>query len=131
MSKPSVFISYSRRDASLAHSVADALERLGFNALDPGRQLQPGDDWRKAVRSAIKRSDAVILLASPHNVASSWSLYEAGMAEALGKKVMVLLPNTHSVGELPADIASSPIVELDPKAPDRAAHDIVARLEAA
>jgi hypothetical protein len=53
------------------------------------------------------------------------------MAEALGKKVMVLLPNTHSVSELPADIASSPIVELDPKAPDRAAHDIIARLEAA
>jgi hypothetical protein len=126
-----VFISYSRRDANLAQRVADALERLGFNALDPGRQLRPGDDWRKAIRAAIKRADAFILLASPHNVASSWSLYEAGMAEALGKKVMVLLPNTHSVSELPADIASSPIVELDPKAPDRAAHDIVARLEAA
>lgn len=132
MSKPSVFISYSRRDADLANSVAAALERLGFHALDPGRELQPGDDLRKAIRAAIKRSDAVVMLvASPQSLASSWSLYEAGMAEALGKKVMVLLPNTHSVTELPADVASSPIVELDPKAPDRAAHDIVARLAAA
>jgi hypothetical protein len=131
MSKPSVFISYSRRDANLANSVADALKRLGFNPLDPGRELRPGADWRKAIQAAIKRSEAVILVASPHNLASSWSLYEAGMAEALGKKVMVLLPNTHSVAELPADVASSSIVELDPEAPDRAAHDIVARLAAA
>jgi hypothetical protein len=131
MSKRSVFISYSRRDAGLANKVAGALERLGYDALDPGRNLQPGDDWRKAIQAAIKRSDAVILVASPHTLDSSWSLYEVGMAEALGKTVMVLLPNTHSVTELPADIASSPIVELDPKAPDRAAHDIVARLAAA
>jgi TIR domain/Nucleoside 2-deoxyribosyltransferase len=131
MSKRSLFISYSRRDADLANSVADALERLGFNALDPGRELQPGDDWRKAIQTAIKRSDAVVLVASPQSSASSWSHYEVGIAEGLGKTVMVLLPNTHSVTELPADIASNPIVELDPKAPDRAAQDIVARLAAA
>lgn len=131
MSKPSVFISYSRRDADLANSVAVALERLGFNALDPGRNLRPGDDWRKAIQAAIRRSEAVILVASPHSLTSSWSLYEAGMAEALGKKVMVLLPNTHSAAELPADVASNAIVDLDPEAPDRAAHDIIARLDPA
>jgi hypothetical protein len=132
MRKPSVFISYNRRDAGLANSLAGAFERLGFDALGPVRELQPGDDWRKATQAAIKRSDAMVMLVpSPQNLASSWSLYEVGMAEALGKKVMVLLPNTHSAAELPADIASSPIVELDPKAPDRAAHDIVARLAAA
>jgi hypothetical protein len=131
MNKPSVLMSYSRRDAELANSVAVALERLGFNALDPGRKLPTGADWRKTVQAAIKRSEAVILVASPDSLSSSWSLYETGMAEALGKKVMVLLPNTHSVAELPADVASNSIVELDPEAPDRAAYDIVARLAAA
>lgn len=131
MSKRSVFISYSRRDADLANSVAGALRNLGYDALDPGRDLKPGGDWRKAIQGAIRRSDAVILVASPHTLDSSWSPYEIGMAEALGKTVVVLLPNTHSVSELPSGIASSPIVELDPKAPDRAAHDIVARLAAA
>lgn len=129
MSKPSVFISSSQRDASLAQGVESALERLGFDAFNPARELQAGGNWRKAIHAAIKRADAVVMLvASPQTVTSSWALYEVGMAEALGKQVMVLLPNTFSVTELPADIASSQIVDFDPKAPDRAAHDIVARL---
>ncbi len=132
MSKPSVFMSYPNRDAKLAERVASALKHLGFDALDPTRKLRPGESWRKAIQSAIKRSDAVIMVAStPHTLSSSWMGYEAGIAEVLGKRVMLLLPNKYPVTELPEDFASTPIVDIDPQAPERAAHDVASRLAAA
>jgi len=132
MSKPSVFMSYRNRDAKLAGRVASALKHLGFDALDPTRDLRPGENWRKAIQSAIKRSDAVIMVAlTPQALSASWMGYEAGIAEALGKRIMLLLPNKYPVAELPDDFASTPIVEIDPQAPERAAHDVASRLAAA
>lgn len=129
MTKPSVFISYSRRDAELGRRLEMALKHVGLEALNPARELQPGEDWRKSIQSAIKRSDVVITLVStPQSLRSSWTSYEVGVAEALGKRVMLLLPSKYSVAELPADFASTPIVEFDPEAPERAARDIASRL---
>ena len=129
MTKPTIFISYGHRDADLAQRVETALERLGLEAFNPARELRPGEDWRKAIQAAIKRSDALVMLFStPDHLSSSWMTYEAGIAEALGKRVMVLLPSKYPVTELPADVASAQIVDFDPQAPERAAHDIAARL---
>ncbi|HMK81739.1 MAG TPA: toll/interleukin-1 receptor domain-containing protein [Xanthobacteraceae bacterium] len=130
MSKRSVFISYSPRDAGLAKRVERVLRDLGVDALDI-REPHAGEDWRKAVQSAIRRSDAMVLIASPHTLASSWLLYETGAAQALGKRIVVLLSNEYSVKELPEEISASQVVDFDPRAPERAAHDIVARLAAA
>jgi hypothetical protein len=132
MTKPSVFMSYPKRDAKLAERVASALKHLGFDALDPKRKLRPGESWRKAVQSAIKRSDAVIMVAStPYTLSTSWMGYDAGIAEVLGKRVMLLLPNKYPVTELPEDFAATPIVEIDPGAPERAARDVASRLASA
>jgi TIR domain len=132
MSKPSVFMSYPKRDAKLAQRVASELKHLGFDALDPTRKLRPGESWQKAIESAIKRSDAVIMVAStPHILSASWMGYEAGIAEVLGKRVMLLLPNKYPATELPEDFASTPIVEIDPQAPEHAARDVASRLASA
>jgi TIR domain-containing protein len=132
MTKPSVFMSYRNRDAKLAERVASALKHLGFDALDPTRDLRPGESWRRAIQSAIKRSDAVIMVAlTPHALSSSWMAYEARIAEALGKRIMLLLPSKYPVTELPDDFASTPIVDIDPQMPERAAQDVASRLAAA
>jgi nucleoside 2-deoxyribosyltransferase len=129
MSKPSVFISSSQRDAKLVGRLKAALERAGLNASNPARESEFGKDWRKSVQSAIKSSDAVVILAlAPQNLSSGWTAYEAGIAETLGKRVMLLLPNRNSVSELPADFASTQVVEFDPQSPERAARDVAARL---
>jgi hypothetical protein len=132
MTKPSVFISSMQRDAGLAQRFEDALEHLGVEAFNAARELQPGADWRKAIRDAIKRSDALVMVVSaPQLAGSSWIGYEAGMADALGKRVMVLVPHQYPLAELPADVASAQIVDFDPQAPERAARDVAARLAAA
>jgi TIR domain len=129
MSKPSIFISHGQRDGALAERFGSALRRLGFETLDPARDLRAGQSWRTRVKSAIKRADAVIMLASsPDNLTSSWMPYEAGGAEALGKDVMLLLPSKYPVTELPSEFASTQIVDLDPQAPERAAQEVASRL---
>jgi len=130
MSKRSLFISYNHRDAGLAKTLEKDLEGLGFDASNPEREVPPGEGWRAAIQAAIKRSDALIVIASPHNLSSSWTSYEVGIAEALGKPVVVLLPDRHSVTELPEEINRSQVVGFDPRSPKRAAQDIVARLAA-
>jgi nucleoside 2-deoxyribosyltransferase len=129
MSKPSVFLSYSLRDRDAAARFEKALERLGLQAFNPVKELRAGEDWRKSIQSAIKRSQALILLVgTPQSAASSWMAYEAGMAEALGKPILVLLSSKHSVSELPADVAAGQVFDFDPDAPERAAREIADRL---
>jgi nucleoside 2-deoxyribosyltransferase len=129
MTKPTVFLSYSLRDADLVQRFEIALKRLGFKALNPAREMQPGDVWRQAILSALKQSDVVITLVStPARFQSSWLLYEAGVAESLGKPVFLLLPNKYSSIDLPAGFAPNQIVEFDPEAPERTAQDIASRL---
>jgi hypothetical protein len=128
MSKPNIFISSSHRDAGVAKKFGAALEDLGVHAFNTDEELQGGDDWRKTVRAGIKRSDAVIILAvTPQSLSSSWMSYEAGLAETLGKQVMVLLPNKYPIAELPADFASTTVLDFDPQAPEAAAKKIATR----
>jgi nucleoside 2-deoxyribosyltransferase len=125
MTKPTVFISHSRRDTELAQRFGLALKELGVDVFDPDQELQPGDDFIEAIQSGIKRSDVIIMLVSaPERLQSSWSSYEIGVAEALGKPVRLLLPNRYSVTELPADFASIQAVEFDPQKPERAARAV-------
>lgn len=129
MSKPSFFLSFPMRDAELASQVESALAHLGFEAFNPARELRAGENWRKAVHAAIKKSDAVIMLAtSPQHLSSSWTSYEVGMAEALGKPIMILLSDKHSVSELPAELASEHVVALDLEGVLHSAREIAARL---
>jgi nucleoside 2-deoxyribosyltransferase len=127
-----VFISSTHLDAKLAARVESELERLGLDAVNATREIEPGEDWRKTIKQAIKRADAVIMLmASPQRATSSWMSYEAGVAEALGKHLMVLIPNNYSVSELPAEVTVSHVVNFDPQAPEDAARDIAEYLRAA
>ena len=109
-----------------------ALEGLGFDAFNPMNDMSPGDDWRKSIKAAIKRSEALLLIvASPDAAASSWMAYEAGVADALGKQVMLLVPEIYPSAQLPPDLRAQKVLRLDPHRPDRAARDVVERLAAA
>jgi hypothetical protein len=129
MSKPNIFISSSHRDAEVARQFGAALENLGMHAFNADQELHAGEDWRKTIQAGIRRSDAVIILAvTPQSLNSSWMSYEAGLAETLGKQVVLLLPDKYPVTELPADFASTTILDFDPQAPELAARKIATRL---
>jgi hypothetical protein len=63
-----VFISYAREDVSSALRLYSDLKRLGISAWIDVKNLTPGQDWRKAITKAIKKSSYFIALLSSHSI---------------------------------------------------------------
>jgi nucleoside 2-deoxyribosyltransferase len=127
-----VFVSHTRRGAHLAADIARELRKHKVEPLDVVESIGPGEDLRRAVKSAIRRADAfVVMLTAPEAAASSWIGYELGMAEALGKPILLLLSHNHSTSQLPDDMAGLRTVAFNTAQPGQAAREIVERLLAA
>ena len=125
---PRVFLSHSHRDAELAAGIARELRKHGVEPfLDTS--IAPGEDFRRVIKSAIRRADGfVVIVTAPKSVSSSWAGYELGMAKTLGKPILILLSCNHGAGQLPADLAGLPIVSFDPSHPELVGREIVDRL---
>jgi nucleoside 2-deoxyribosyltransferase len=132
MSTRKLFVCSSRRDAAVTRKIALALREVAADQtittfLD--QDIKAEDDFRKVIRTEIRKSDAVLVVASsPEMVSGGWIGYEIGMAEALHKPVILLTTDRHSLSEFPEDFASFPVVVFDPDKPDRAAREIDGRL---
>jgi nucleoside 2-deoxyribosyltransferase len=128
---PRVFLSHGARDAELAASIARELRKHGVDAFDVFDSA-PTRDLRQTIKSAIRRADGfVIVVTSPDVASSSWTSYELGMAEALGKPILLLLSQNYGVDELATDLVGLPIAAFDPKHPELVGREIVDRLLAA
>jgi WD40 repeat protein len=90
----SVFVSHSSRDRSATEGVVARLRAAGFAALfvdfDPEQGVPAGRDWERELYAQLRRTDAVVFLASEASVASSWCLLEVGLARSLGRPVFPL-----------------------------------------
>src|SRR4051812_23735107 len=87
----SVFVSHSSRDRVVTEHVVARLRAEGFAALfvdfDPDQGIPAGRDWERELYAQLRRSDAVIFLASEASVASRWCLAELSLARSLGRPV--------------------------------------------
>ena len=55
--RPQVFIAYAKEDAALATRLYAGIESLGFRPWMDTRKLLPGQNWPRAIESAIEVSD--------------------------------------------------------------------------
>jgi hypothetical protein len=125
-----IFVSHARRDAMLAAQIVKALKDRGLDTLDAA-SLSPGDNWRQAVRDAVKRSSAlVVVLASPEAGTNAWLGYEVGMAEALGIPVLVVVSRNFPGSSMPSDLRDIQAIAFDPANPAAAADALAARIVA-
>src|SRR3954451_10627531 len=90
----SVFVSHSSRDRAVTEQVAARLRAAGFAALfvdfGPEQGIPAGRSWERELYAQLRRSDAVIFLASDASVASRWCSIEIGLARSLGRSVFPL-----------------------------------------
>jgi WD40 repeat protein/energy-coupling factor transporter ATP-binding protein EcfA2 len=90
----SLFVSHSSRDRAAAASVAERLGREGFVALfldfDPAQGIPAGRNWERELYARLRKTDAVIFLASAASTASRWCFAEVSLARSLGKPVFPL-----------------------------------------
>jgi hypothetical protein len=65
---PQVFIAYVKEDTKEVERLSEALETAGFNPWTDARKLLPGQNWPRAIESAIETSDFFVACFSENSV---------------------------------------------------------------
>lgn len=87
-----IFLSFIHEELQLARSVKTLLERdFGKGSVFMSDDIDPGEDWMKEIRSAIRSSRVVVLLLSPSSIKRPWINFEAGAAWFNEKKKIISL----------------------------------------
>jgi hypothetical protein len=90
----SLFISHSSSDRDAAERLEKRLHAEGFAALfldfDPEQGIPAGRNWERELYTQLRKTDAVIFLASAASVASQWCVVEVSLARSLGKPIFPL-----------------------------------------
>jgi len=111
-----VFISHSSADKAHVDAIRNSLKKLGLldandEIVDPARAFKPGANVREMLRNAIESANKVIIVWTGGDTGSPYIGYEIGMAEALGKPVIVARRKDASP-PLPAGLSHMQFVEF-------------------
>src|SRR3954463_6339783 len=86
-----LFISHSSTDRRVAEQIVTRLRAEGFASLfldiDPDQGIPAGRNWERELYTALRRTDAVVFLASRASVESRWCFAELTLARSLGHPV--------------------------------------------
>ena len=86
-----IFISHSSHDHAPAADLALRLRTAGYQSLfldfDPADGIPAGRNWERELYQALQQCRAVVVLCSPHSMASDWCFAEVTHARALGKAI--------------------------------------------
>lgn len=91
-----IFLSYAHQDRAIADQVEQHLRKHGLVTtkdlviLDPQKEVHAGENIREMIRSRMIAASKVVIITSPNSAQSQWVNYEAGMASALGKPIILL-----------------------------------------
>ena len=87
----SIFLSHSSQDNEVAADLSRRLKEHGYDSLfldfDPDSGIKAGRDWERELYRNLKLAGAVVVLCSPHSMASRWCFVEIAQAKALGKPI--------------------------------------------
>jgi hypothetical protein len=94
-----IFISYAHSDADQARRLVNALRTSDVTGWMDSADIAAGEAISSAVRDALKRSTAVIVLLSPRALQSEWVQFEIGAAEALNKMIIPVIVSGDQIEE--------------------------------
>lgn len=80
--KPRVFVAYAAEDAPVVNRLCDRLESEGIDAWLDRRRLLPGDDWKRAIFTAIRNADFFIACLTRRSI-SKRGTFQAELRHAL------------------------------------------------
>ncbi len=111
-----IFVSYAQQDRGRVRKVLKELLRKSLLEekdviTDAIQNISSGSYIRDLIRKRIQSASKVILLWTEASAKSKWVNYEVGMAEALGKQIIVVTPKK-SAPELPVNLRRVQIVKL-------------------
>jgi hypothetical protein len=88
------FLSYSRLDQAVALRFADDLIAAGFSVWVDQYDIRPSQHWDRAVETAVRGCEGMIVILSPNSTASSNVADEVAVAIESGKIVIPVLIET-------------------------------------
>lgn len=90
-----IFISHSSHDNAAADELAKRLRAQGYQSLfldfDPADGIPAGRHWEREIYTRLRACSGVIVLCSPHSMASDWCFAEITHARALGKQLFPVI----------------------------------------
>lgn len=93
-----VFLSYAFQDHALVESIKtrindflpphgeDEVHIIDAQIMD----VAAGENIRQSIRAAIEEANTVLIISSVNGDASAWVNYEAGLADAMGKNLVIV-----------------------------------------
>jgi hypothetical protein len=92
-----IFISYAHEDRKFLKDVKRALRDQGIIKDEDSFIIEPSDksnikggNIRELIKDKIKSANKVVIISSDKSESSQWVNYEAGMADALNKPIIVV-----------------------------------------
>jgi nucleoside 2-deoxyribosyltransferase len=113
-----IFISHTSTDRDFAASLAGSLKERGFASFLSGTDIHAGSKWLDHLKEQVKRADGFVLVMPTVTAPSSNNaFFEVGVARALGKSVVVVVPDIEEVDQsnIPVDLADTVIVDAAKK----------------
>jgi hypothetical protein len=114
----SIFVSHSSRDRAATEQVVARLRAADFAALfvdfDPEQGIPAGRSWERELYGQLRRTDAVIFLASEASVASRWCFAELSLARSLGRPVFPVRLQPGVALPLLADVQWTDLTDPEP-----------------
>jgi signal transduction histidine kinase len=110
---PKVFISYSRRDATIAGVLNDHLARVGVASKLDIKEIVSGETWKRRLDELICDADAIVFIFSPDSVASDHCAWEVARALELKKILIPLLWRKVRDGTIPPSLNAIQYVLFD------------------
>jgi hypothetical protein len=113
---PGVFISLSSHDREFAIELAKSLGEQGSNAWMSENGVLAGTDWLPTLKGKLQESAIVVLvMPTATAVSSNSAFFEAGAARAIGKDVIVVVPDLAEVDRtnIPFDLARTVVLDAN------------------
>jgi hypothetical protein len=101
-SKLKVFISYSRKDQSIAGELVSGLELCGFDSYLDKEDIAPGEPWEERLGRLIRDADTVVFVLSPNSVASKHCTWEVDETIKLAKRIVPVVWRPVPDADVPA-----------------------------
>jgi hypothetical protein len=116
-----IFLSYAREDRGLVGAVRRALRKHGIVTgndvviMDPHEKLKGGLNARKLIKDQMSLASKVVIIGSENSANSVWVNYEAGMAAALGKPIVVFGKGTGKTASMLKSLGNVQFVKMEGK----------------
>lgn len=107
-----IFLSYSIKDYGFARNLQQALHQANMEGFFEADSIPAGADLKEVVREKLRNSSALVVLLSENALSNSWLLFEVGLAEAMGKRIIpIVLPGANIDNSIPNAITDLQVVD--------------------